>query len=85
AIAPALLCIYGPFRYGGSYTSASNADFDRYLQGRDPGSGIRDFEAVNRLSSERGLHLLADHAMPANNRLIIWQNPALSFQTPAPY
>lgn len=84
AAAPALLCIYGPFRYRGNYTSASNADFDRYLQARDPESGIRDFEAVNSLSSEQGLRLLADHAMPANNQLIIWQNPALTFQTRSP-
>jgi hypothetical protein len=83
--APAVLCIYGPFRYGGRYTSASNAEFDRYLRARDPESGIRDFEDVNTLSSEQGLHLLADHPMPANNQLIIWHKPALSSQTTAPY
>ena len=85
AVAPALLCIYGPFRYGGKYTSASNADFDSYLRTRDPDSGIRNFEDVNTLSGEQGLHLLADHAMPANNQLLIWQKPALSSQTHAPY
>jgi hypothetical protein len=85
AVAPAVLCVYGPFRYGGKYTSASNADFDRYLRARDPESGIRDFEAVNTLSSEAGLSLLADHAMPANNQLIIWQNSALLSQTRTPY
>jgi cyclopropane fatty-acyl-phospholipid synthase-like methyltransferase len=83
--APAVLCIYGPFRYAGQYTSASNAQFDRYLQARDPASGIRNFEDVNTLSSEQGLHLLADHPMPANNQLLIWQKPALSSQTTAPY
>ena len=85
AVAPALLCIYGPFRYGGKYTSASNADFDRYLRTRDPESGIRNFEEVNTLSEEQGLHLLADYAMPANNQLLIWHKPALSSQTSAPY
>jgi cyclopropane fatty-acyl-phospholipid synthase-like methyltransferase len=83
--APAVLCIYGPFRYGGEYTSASNAEFDRFLQARDPASGIRNFEDVNTLSSEQGLHLLADHLMPANNQLLIWQKPALPSQTTAPY
>ena len=83
--APAVLCIYGPFRYDGRYTSASNAEFDRYLQARDPQSGIRDFTAVNALSSQQGLHLLADHAMPANNQLLIWHKPALSYQKSAPY
>jgi SAM-dependent methyltransferase len=71
-IAPSTVCIYGPFRYQGHYTSASNAEFDRYLRARDPQSGIRDFENVNTLASEQGLHLLADHSMPANNRLLIW-------------
>jgi hypothetical protein len=82
--APAVVCIYGPFRYGGRYTSASNAEFDRFLRSRDPESGIRDFEEVNTLSSQNGLSLLADHAMPANNQLIIWHKRALSSQTIAP-
>jgi SAM-dependent methyltransferase len=81
---PGTLCIYGPFRYGGRFTSSSNAEFDRYLRARDPDSGIRDFEEVNTLSSEQGLSLLADHPMPANNQLIIWHKPALSSQTIAP-
>jgi SAM-dependent methyltransferase len=82
--ASAVVCIYGPFRYGGRYTSASNAEFDRFLRSRDPESGIRDFEEVNTLSSQNGLSLLADHAMPANNQLIIWHKRALSSQTIAP-
>jgi cyclopropane fatty-acyl-phospholipid synthase-like methyltransferase len=83
-LAPAVLCIYGPFRYKGQYTSASNAEFDRYLQARDPDSGIRDFTDVNTLSSQQGLHLLADHSMPANNQLLIWHKTALSSQTSPP-
>jgi len=71
--APAVLCIYGPFRYDGEYTSASNAEFDRFLQARDPESGLRDFAQVNTLASEQGLSLLADHAMPANNQLLLWR------------
>lgn len=67
-----VFCVYGPFRYGGRYTSASNATFDEYLRARDPLSGIRNFEDVNNLSSEQGLHLLEDHAMPANNQLLVW-------------
>jgi cyclopropane fatty-acyl-phospholipid synthase-like methyltransferase len=83
-LAPAVLCVYGPFRYNGQYTSASNAEFDRYLQARDPDSGIRDFTDVNTLSSQQGLHLLADHSMPANNQLLIWHKTALSSQTSTP-
>ena len=81
---PAVLCIYGPFRYNGEYTSPSNAEFDRFLQARDPESGIRNFEDVNSLASEQGFTLMADHAMPANNQLLIWQKSALPSQTPSP-
>jgi SAM-dependent methyltransferase len=70
---PGVLCVYGPFRYGGRYTSESNAAFDNYLRSRDPESGIRDFEALDTLARRQGLELAADHAMPANNQLIVWK------------
>jgi SAM-dependent methyltransferase len=66
------LAIYGPFNYGGAFTSDSNARFDDWLKNRDPVSGIRDFEAVVKCAEINGLHLLADHAMPANNRLLVF-------------
>jgi SAM-dependent methyltransferase len=68
-----VLCVYGPFRYAERYTSASNEAFDRYLQERDPASGIRDFEAVDALAAKAGLRLEADHDMPANNRTLVWR------------
>jgi hypothetical protein len=71
--APAVLCVYGPFRYRGGYTSASNAQFDRFLRHRDAASGIRDFEALERLADAQGLELAADHAMPANNQALVWR------------
>lgn len=67
-----LLFIYGPFNYGGAYTSDSNADFDLWLKARDPESGIRDFEAVERVAAEQGLALKCDHTMPANNRMLVF-------------
>jgi cyclopropane fatty-acyl-phospholipid synthase-like methyltransferase len=67
-----VLVVYGPFRYAGKFTSGSNAAFDCSLRGRDPASGIRDIEAVNRLAETQGLTLAADHAMPANNQLLVW-------------
>ena len=73
---PGVLCVYGPFRYGGRYTSESNAAFDNYLRGRDPESGIRDFEALDDLARQEGLALAADHAMPANNQLLVWKRTA---------
>jgi cyclopropane fatty-acyl-phospholipid synthase-like methyltransferase len=66
------LCIYGPFRYAGRYTSDSNLDFDRMLQERDPQSGLRDLEAIVPLARECGLRLDADHDLPANNRLLVF-------------
>lgn len=67
-----LLCVYGPFRYGGEYTSESNRAFDRMLKERDPLSGIRDLEAVCALAGPYGMSLVADHDLPANNRLLIF-------------
>jgi cyclopropane fatty-acyl-phospholipid synthase-like methyltransferase len=68
-----VLAVYGPFRYRGDYTSPSNAAFDDWLKRRDPASGIRDFEAVDALARSAGLALVADHAMPANNQLLVWR------------
>ena len=66
------LALYGPFKYAGEFTTPSNADFDLWLKSRDTASGIRDFEAVDELASDIGLQCLVDHAMPANNQLIVW-------------
>ena len=71
----AVLAIYGPFRYAGQYTSASNASFDEMLRARDPASGIRDFEAVDALAHDIGFALQADHRMPANNQTLVWKRP----------
>ena len=67
------LMIYGPFNYGGQFTADSNAHFNDHLKAVAPHQGIRDFEAVNALAESIGLQLEADHAMPANNRLLIWE------------
>lgn len=68
-----LLCLYGPFNYGGAFTSESNARFDVWLKGRDPASGVRDFEALDRLAEAQGMRLARDIEMPANNRTLIWR------------
>ncbi|MFK8042660.1 DUF938 domain-containing protein [Congregibacter sp.] len=71
--AGSLLLVYGPFNYGGEFTSESNASFDLWLKDRDPNSGIRDFEWVDSLASTAGYRLLEDVSMPANNRLVVWK------------
>jgi len=66
------VCLYGPFNYGGKFTSESNARFDGWLKSRDPNSGVRDFEAIDRLAAFHGLNLKKDIAMPSNNRMLVW-------------
>lgn len=66
-------CVYGPFNYQGQYTSESNAGFDIWLKERDNQSAIRDIEAIMALAESVGLSLENDHAMPANNRLLVFQ------------
>jgi hypothetical protein len=73
AARPGVLCLYGPFRFGGRHTSESNVEFDHFLRQRDPLSGIRDFEALDELARAQGLEFCADHAMPANNRTLVWR------------
>lgn len=69
----AKLAIYGPFNYDGRYTSESNAAFDGWLQARGEHMRIRDAEAVDAVAEAAGFGLIEDVAMPANNRLRIWQ------------
>ena len=65
--------LYGPFNYAGQYTSASNARFDQWLHDRDPQSGIRNFEDLDRLSRTADMHLRQDYTMPVNNRILYWE------------
>ena len=67
------LCIYGPFKYQGKYTSASNAEFDAFLKQQDAHSAIRDFEAICQLAEQAGLTFVEDVQMPANNQLLLFK------------
>ena len=70
--ADARLVIYGPFNYGGQFTSPSNAQFNETLKGWGAHMAIRDVEAVDALARGIGLRLVEDRAMPANNRCLVW-------------
>jgi cyclopropane fatty-acyl-phospholipid synthase-like methyltransferase len=70
------LIVYGPFNYGGRFTSESNAAFEVWLKERGAHQGIRDFEAVEALARNVGLELVEDRAMPANNRCLVWRRVA---------
>ena len=65
--------LYGPFNYGNRYTSDSNARFDTWLKDRDPESGIRNFEDLNKLAEIAGMQLVKDYEMPVNNRILYWE------------
>jgi hypothetical protein len=68
-----LFCAYGPFIYEGRHTSESNARFDLSLRAQNSRSGIRDFAQVCELAAANDLSLQDDHAMPANNRLLVFR------------
>ncbi len=68
-----VLAVYGPFSYGGRHTAESNTRFDAFLRARDALSGIRDFDAVCALADGCGLVFCDDHALPANNRVMVWR------------
>lgn len=68
-----LVLAYGPFNVDGRFTSESNARFDAQLRTIDPSFGVRDVALLNELAYAQGLALLARHAMPANNQLLVWR------------
>ncbi len=68
--------LYGPFNYNGEYTSESNRRFDSWLKQRDPLSGIRDFNDLDRLAESQGLGFEEDIEMPVNNRILVWRREA---------
>jgi len=71
--AGAPFALYGPFSEDGRHTSASNAQFDRYLRQHDPLSGVRDLIDLRRFADAAGLSLEDDRPMPVNNRTLIWR------------
>jgi SAM-dependent methyltransferase len=71
-----VFCLYGPFNRNGEFTSESNRRFDASLKARDPLMGLRDDQALFALGKKNGLTHVADHAMPANNRVLVWRRDA---------
>jgi cyclopropane fatty-acyl-phospholipid synthase-like methyltransferase len=69
-----LFLLYGPFNFGGAYTSDSNRAFDAWLKQRDPASGIKDAGWLDRVGLEAGLQRIGDREMPVNNRILIWRS-----------
>ena len=73
AVIQGKLCLYGPFKYKGEFTSASNERFDGWLKSRDVDSGIRDIEWIVELAASCQLQLKVDVSMPANNQLLVFE------------
>lgn len=70
--ADGVFCLYGPFRIGGTFNTASNEAFDRSLRDRAAEMGIRDIETLDEFGVGGGLHRRALYALPANNHIAVW-------------
>lgn len=68
-----ILLIYGPFKYDGKFTSISNQEFDAALKLQASHRGIRNIEDLLQLAQRHHLLFIQDIAMPANNRLLVFQ------------
>jgi len=71
--AGALLYLYGPYRFAGAFTAASNAEFDRSLRSRDPRWGVRDVDELEAAARSHGFALRDTVAMPANNHSLVFR------------
>lgn len=65
--------MYGPFAFNGVITPESNVRFDKSLRQENPGWGLRDVEYLKVLGAQQGLELIATHALPANNHVLVWK------------
>jgi hypothetical protein len=67
----ALLFLYGPYRFGGTFTAPSNEAFDASLRSRDARWGVRDVKDLEAAATGFALRELV--AMPANNHSLIFR------------
>lgn len=65
-----VFCQYGPFKFDGKFTSASNDQFDQSLRERGYG-GIRDITELQTWAEP--LSLVETIQLPANNHLLVWR------------
>lgn len=65
--------VYDPFNENGSYSSASNRQFDHSLRQRDANSGIRHLEDVINLANTHHLMLGKRYEMPSNNQILVFE------------
>ena len=68
-----LMMVYGPFKYQHRFCCEEHHQLDIELKRQNPTRRIRDISVVDTIAKLKGLRLIANHAMPENNRLLIWQ------------
>ncbi|MFC7536913.1 DUF938 domain-containing protein [Sphingomonas sp. GCM10030256] len=68
-----LLVLYGPWLVEGEPTAVSNLAFDADLRRRDPAWGLREVRDFANLAQARGLDLVEQRSMPANNRMLLFR------------
>ncbi len=71
--ADGVFLLYGPFNRDGRYTSEGNQQLDVWARSLDADFGLRDRAVVEDLAAQHGLRLCEDHALPANNQLLVWR------------
>ena len=69
-----IVAFYGPFNKSGKFTSPSNEEFDSFLKSRDSSMGIRTIEDIANNMAKHGLFFKEDIEMPANNRILVFEN-----------
>lgn len=67
------LFVYGPFTKDGEHNSEGNVAFDKSLRSQNSSWGIRDIRDLEAEGARHGLKLVEEIAMPANNRILVWQ------------
>ncbi len=69
-----LFIMYGPVNINGEYTSEGNVRLDEWLKSCvNPLAGIKDLADLEHLAKDQNLILIDNLAMPANNRLLVFQ------------
>ncbi len=68
-----VFCLYGPFRVGGEFNTASNAAFDADLRRRNARMGIRELETLDEFALDSGMRRIRLYAAPANNYVAVWR------------
>ena len=69
------LCVYGPFKRDGEFTSDGDVSFDADIRATDPEVGYKDDAWIKSVAEDAGLAFVNAHEMPANNLVLILRKP----------